>query len=119
MEPTKEEIRRAADYAGRVLRVFLDVHPTLSMQLIKAFEVVANEPDLTVQEYAQRLRTTPDAVAIRLADLSALNHHRKPGPALVVSSIDIRDHRKRRYHLSLKGRLVLRRLAAVKPRKRP
>lgn len=35
MDPTKEEMRWAADYAARVLRVFLDVHPTLSMQLIK------------------------------------------------------------------------------------
>ncbi|ETR78969.1 hypothetical protein X566_04565 [Afipia sp. P52-10] len=117
MDPTKEEMRWAADYAARVLRVFLDVHPTLSMQLIKTFEAVANEPGLTAQEYAQRLGTPSDVVTIRLADLSALNHHRKPGPALVASSIDIRDHRKKRHHLSLRGRLVLERLATVKPRK--
>lgn len=117
-QPTKDEMRSAANYAARVLRVFLDVSPTLSMQQIKTFEAVANEPGLTVQEYAHRLGTSPDVTAIRLADLSPLNHHKKPGPALIASSVDIRDHRRRRHYVSLRGRLVLQRLATVSPRKR-
>jgi DNA-binding MarR family transcriptional regulator len=109
---TKDD-QRALHNCLLSMDAFRGIGPTMPMQQVYAFLLVAMEEGRGVQEYAERAGVT-QPVMTRI--LHALGRHRQkgaPGYGLVHQATDTRDLRKRQTFLTAKGEALVRQIVRL------
>jgi DNA-binding MarR family transcriptional regulator len=89
------------------LKPFFKLRPTMPMQYVTAFLLVAHKEGQTVGELAKRAGISESLMSRHLADLSHTNRYRKPGFNLIVGTDDPMDRRTSRQQLTDKGHRVV------------
>jgi hypothetical protein len=89
------------------LRPFFKLRPTMPMQYVTAFLLVAHKEGQTVRELAKRAGISVSLMSRHLADLSEVNRYREPGFNLVVGTDDPMDRRTSRQRLTVSGHRVV------------
>lgn len=92
------------------LDAFREIRPTMPLQYVVTFLVVALEQGLSVGEYAERAGVSLSVMSRHLLDIGERNRHREKGFGL----IDYRSHpeelRKHQVFLTPKGKTLLHRI---------
>jgi DNA-binding MarR family transcriptional regulator len=98
------------DYLVRLCDEFSRLDVNFQMSYAKAFGVIAREPDLTITEYAKKLKTTQPMVSRWILQLGNKARTGGEGYKLVDTYRDAIDLRKQRVGLTTKGWHLVERL---------
>lgn len=86
------------------LEPFRAANPTMTLQQLISFLLVAKEEGLTVSEYARRAGLAQGVMTRNLFDLGEYNRRKAPGLELVEQRPDLLDRRAHLTYLTHKGR---------------
>jgi DNA-binding MarR family transcriptional regulator len=86
------------------LEPFRAANPTMTLQQLISFLLVAKEEGLTVSEYARRAGLAQGVMTRNLFDLGEYNRRKDPGLGLVEQRPDLQDRRAHLTYLTHKGR---------------
>jgi DNA-binding MarR family transcriptional regulator len=99
-----DEITAKLSNFEAALKPFFKLRPTMPLQYVTSFLLVAAEEGLNVTEYARRARITPSLMTRHLADIGKTNRYHTPGFGLVEQFDHPRDKRQHLMRLSTKGK---------------
>jgi DNA-binding MarR family transcriptional regulator len=91
----------------KALKPFRELNPTMPLQYVSTFLVVAAEENLNITEYAKRAGTSQSLMTRHLADIGAVNRYHKAGFGLVEAHYDLMDRRNRLIRLTAKGQRLV------------
>jgi DNA-binding MarR family transcriptional regulator len=102
-----DDDKRVLTNLEAALKPFFKLSPTMPMQYVTAFLLVALKEGQTVGELATRAGITPSLMTRHLADLGQNNRYHEKGYDLIVKTDDPMDRRTRRQRLTDKGQRVV------------
>jgi DNA-binding MarR family transcriptional regulator len=109
-----DEITSTLSNFGAALKPFFKLRPTMPLQYVTAFLLVAAEEGLNVTEYARRAGISQSLMTRHLADIGKENRYHEPAFGLVEQFDAPRDKRQRLMRLTTKGKgVVVRILGAL------
>jgi DNA-binding MarR family transcriptional regulator len=107
-------IREVVEHEAEAARVLLSAlepfratHPTMPLQMLVTFLLVAMDEGLPVSDYARKAGMAPGVMARNLLDLGDFNRRREPGLMLLEQRTDSFDRRVHRQFLTHKGHAIL------------
>ena len=104
-------LRKFAVRFANSLMAFISVHPTITLQLVRSFLIIAAEEGLTVSALAIRTGASPTKASRHVQDLGNTNRHGRRGLELVtVAQRAHGDHREQRLYLTERGRALVRQM---------
>jgi DNA-binding MarR family transcriptional regulator len=80
---------------------------TLPARSLQAFLLVAEKEGDSVQDYAQRAEMSASTMSRNLLDIGERNRYNHPGHGLVIGRDHLANRRLREYHLTEKGRALI------------
>lgn len=92
------------------LNPFFAVNGTIAARSVQAFLLVAQNEGLPLQEYARLAQMTRVNMSRNLLDIADWNRRGQPGYGLVVGREHIPNRRWKEYHLTDKGRALVRKI---------
>ncbi len=92
------------------LEAFRAIRPTMPLQYVMSFLLVAAEEGLGVNEYAERAGVSTSVMSRHLLDIGGRNRHMEEGFGLVQARQNPMELRKNEVFLTNKGKAVLRQI---------
>lgn len=92
------------------LSPFFDVNETIAARSVQTFLLVAQNEGQLLQEYARQAQMTRANMSRNLLDIGNQNRRGQPGYGLVAKREHIPNRRWREYHLTDKGRALVRKI---------
>jgi DNA-binding MarR family transcriptional regulator len=89
------------------LQPFRDLNPTMTLQQLVSFLLVAKDEGKLVTDYARTAGLAQGVMTRNLFDLGEFNRRREPGLGLVEQRNSLEDRRAHLTHLTRKGRTVV------------
>jgi DNA-binding MarR family transcriptional regulator len=102
-----DDEKRALSNLEAALKPFFKLNPTMPLQYITAFLLVALKEGQTVRELAHRAGISDSLMSRHLNDLSQRNRYHEEGYDLVVGTDDPMDRRTSRKRLTDKGQRMV------------
>jgi DNA-binding MarR family transcriptional regulator len=93
-----------------VIEAFQEIRPTMPLQYVMAFVLVAIEEGLGVGEYAKRAGVSMSVMSRHLLDIGDRNRHMEEGFGLVTARQNPLELRKNEIFLTAKGRALMHRI---------
>ena len=94
----------------KAIELFREIRPSMPLQYVHAFFLVALEPGLSVSEYAKRSGVSLSVMSRHLLDIGDRNRHMKEGFGLVTSRPNPLELRKNEIYLTPKGDKIFQRI---------
>lgn len=92
------------------IEAFRAIRPTMPLQYVVAFLLVAMEEGLGVSEYAERAGVSMSVMSRHLLDIGERNRHMEEGFGLVTARQNPLELRRNEVFLTNKGRALLRQI---------
>lgn len=92
------------------IEAFRAIRPTMPLQYVVAFLLVAMDEGLGVSEYAERAGVSMSVMSRHLLDIGERNRHMEEGFGLVTARQNPMELRKNEVFLTSKGKAVLRQI---------
>src|SRR5690242_13325755 len=92
------------------IEAFRAIRPTMPLQYVVAFLLVAMEEGLGVSDYAKRAGVSMSVMSRHLLDIGERNRHMEEGFGLIESRQNPMELRKNEIYLTTKGRALLHRI---------
>lgn len=86
---------------------FQAIRPTMPLQYVVTFLLVAMEEGLSVNEYAKRAGVSMSVMSRHLLDIGERNRHMEKGFGLITQRQSPLELRRNEYYLTTKGKALL------------
>lgn len=106
--PDSEKLR--GERALAFCKEFHKVRPTMPLQYVTAFLLVAMNEGMSVQEYAELADVSQSVMTRCLLDMGERNRYKEPGFGLIMQRMDPMDMRRHQTFLTPQGRALWRRV---------
>lgn len=94
----------------RAIDPFFQMSGVISARSVQAFLLVASNEGAPVQEYARKAQMSASTMSRNLLDIGDRNRRGQPGYGLVAGRDNLENRRLKEYHLTDKGRSLIRKI---------